>query len=146
MHRGSKDRTRSSSSSRNRFPEAPKEETSAIKSGKIFSGRNNHPVYLNVPDYYKMDIPKKAVPLSLTASPGICSLSLSSGTTSLPSSLGSLSSLSTSSARSPSQRAPKTKEEIELCHLFMTGNCVRGLLCSYRHELQETGLTKTNGR
>ena len=148
MHRGSKDRTRSSSSSRNRFPEAPKEETSAIKSGKIFSGRNNHPDYLNVPDYYKMDIPKKAVPLSLTASPGICSLSMTStsGTTSTPSTAGSFSSLSTASARSPGARAPKAKEEIELCKLFLTGNCIRGVLYSYRHETQETGLSKPNGR
>jgi hypothetical protein len=145
-HSGSKDRARSSSNSMSRLPEAPKEATSANKSGNIFSGKNNHPDYLNVPDYYKMDIPKKFVPLYLTASPGICSLSISSGTTSLPSTSGSFSSLSTASARSPGSRAPKLKEETELCQLFTTGNCIRGLLCSYRHEPQETGLSKSYGR
>ena len=145
MRSGSKDRARSSSNSRSRFPEAPK-VVSATKSGNIFSGNNNHPDFLNVPDYYKVDILRKVVPLSLTASPGIFSLSISSGTTSLTSTSGFFSSLSTSSARSPGSREPKLKEEIELCQLFTTGNCIRGLLCSYRHEPQEKGLSKPYGR
>ena len=140
----SKDRSRSSSNSKGRVADTNKAVSVQAKQGNL--GKNSHPDWIYVPDYYKVDTLKKVVPLSLTASPGLCSLSTSSGTTSLPSSLGSLSSLSTSSARSPSQRALKAKEEIELCHLLMTGNCVRGLLCSYRHELQETGLTKSNGR
>ena len=141
----SKDRSRSTSNSKGRVADTNKAVSAQAKQGNL--GKNSHPDWINVPDYYKVDTLKKVVPLSLTASPGLCSLSTSSGTTSLPSSIGSLSSLSTSSARSPSRRTTRLKYEIELCQLFTTGNCIRGSLCSYRHELLDTGLTKSsNGR
>ena len=109
--------------------------------------KGNHPDYLNVPSYYKMDFPKKPVPLSLTASPGTNPQSISSGTTSSLSSLSTLSSLSSSSARSKGQTGIKSKEEIELCKQFALGNCIRGPLCNFRHEPTEIKLTNpSNGR
>ena len=140
----SKDRDRSASNSKGRSSGMMKSTTKPPRSG---SGKKNHPDYENVPDYYNVDIPKKVVPLSLTASPGIRSLSVSTGSTSILSSLSSISSLSSSSVRSPNLRTLKPNDEIEICKLFANGTCIRGALCSYRHEPRGIGATNgSNGK
>ena len=134
----SRDRDRSASNSRGRSS-GGKTGQNLIQQGS--AAKANHPDYPNVPAYYKMDFPKKLAPLSLTASPGTSSQSISSGTTSSLSSLSTISSLSSASARSKGQNETKPKEEIELCKQFALGTCIRGPLCNYRHEPKEIKLT-----
>ena len=117
----SRDRDRSASNSRGRSS-GGKTGQNLIQQGSAVKA--NHPDYPNVPAYYKMDFPKKLVPLSLTASPGTNSQSIASGTTSSLSSLSTISSLSSASARSKGQNETKPKEEIELCKQFALGTCI----------------------
>jgi hypothetical protein len=133
----SRDRDRSASNSRGRSNGGAK----ALTHSQPTSFTKPHNDWSNVPDYYKIEPPKRPVPLSLTSSPGVssCNSSLSSLTT--------VSTFSSSSSKPLVPKGPNLKEEVEVCKQFALGNCIRGLLCNYRHEPKEIKLThSTNGR
>ena len=58
--------------SKGRSSDTSKVATIQAKLGS--AGKEIYPDYLKVPDYYKVDIPKKVEPVSITTSPGIYSL------------------------------------------------------------------------
>ena len=133
----SRDRDRSASNSRGRSNGGAK----VLTHSQPTSSTKPHNDWSNVPDYYKIEPPKRPVPLSLTSSPGVpsCNSSLSSLTT--------VSTFSSSSSKPLVPKGPNLKEEVEVCKQFALGNCIRGLLCNYRHEPKEIKLThSTNGR
>ena len=131
----SRERDRSASNSRGRSSGGARAPTTQVQPA---SSTRPHNDWSNVPEYYKTEPPKRPVPRSLT-SPGMLTSAVSSGD-----SLSSLTTFSSASSLSSKPLAPKgsnPKEEVELCKQFALGNCIRGLLCNYRHEPKEIKLT-----
>ena len=138
----SRERDRSASNSKGRSSGVARASTIQTQPASSMRPHND---WSNVPDYYKTELPKRPVPRSLT-SPGMLTSAASSGDSSM-SSLTTVSSFSSLSSKPLAPKGSNPKEEVELCKQFALGNCIRGLLCNYRHEPKEIKLTHLmNGR